>query len=297
MQLTNKHGLSQAWMNAVKADDEAYDKVGWRSVTNLISPVRASILRERHDEEVVEDVSDRIWALLGSACHYVLEKAADEDSLTEQRFTIEVLGKEISLKPDRVEVIPNTDPAEYHLKDLKITSVWSVILDTKIEWVTQTNIYAYALRTIGINVTRISMEVLMKDWQHKEAIRDKTYPQDKVAVVPIEVWTDEAVKELLEKRVRAFLEAEEMGDADLPECTEQERWARPDKFAITKKGAKRATKVCASRPEAERYMEDKGYTESTHEIVFRAGTSVRCEKYCSAKPFCNQYHENVNPEF
>jgi hypothetical protein len=137
----------------------------------------------------------------------------------------------------------------------------------------------------------------MKDWSHKEAIRDRDYPQDKVKVVPIEVWTDEAVDELLEKRVQAFIEAEKLNDADLPDCTFEERWARPDKFAVQKKGAARASRVLDSRPQAEEYMRDKGYGTDKYEIVFRPGQSVRCEKYCPAKPFCSQYHEKVNPEF
>jgi hypothetical protein len=296
MNLTNKHNLSRAWVNAVTQDDLTYDKTGWRSVTNLIAPVRATLLRERHQDELTEDVSDRIWMLLGSAVHYILEQAADEEALTEERFTIEVLGKEISLKPDRVEVIPNTNPVEYHLKDFKITSVWAVILDEKLEWVQQTNIYARALRKVGINVTRISIEVLMKDWQHREAIRDKTYPQDKIKVMPIEVWTDEAVDELLESRIKAYVEAERLPDNKLPECTERERWARPDKFAVQKKGASKATRVLDSRPEAEQYKLDKGYGPE-YEIVFRQGQSVRCEKYCPAREICSQYNEIINPSF
>jgi hypothetical protein len=296
MKITNRHNLSQVWIDAVKFDD--YDKVGWQSVTSLIAPVRQQMLIQRHDEEIEEDVTERIWMLLGSACHEILQRAAKEGdaALTEERFQIECLDKEISMKPDRVELIPGT-PNEYHLKDFKISSVWSVILDTKWEWAAQTNLYAYGLRKIGVNVTQISMEVLCRDWSKTDSLKNKEYPQDKVQVIPIEVWNDEACEDLLEKRVKEFIAAEKLTDDELPPCTETERWARPDKFAVKKKGATRSTKNCSSRAEAEQYMSEKGYTNSTHIIEFRPGKSVRCEDYCSVSRWCSQYNNEINPPF
>ncbi len=300
MQISNRLGLSKVWVDAVKFDD--YDKVGWRSATGLVAPVQQQLLMARHYEDIEEDVVDRMWLLLGSAVHEVLQRAAktaenDDASLTEERFLVEFEGKEISLKPDRVELIPGTFPLKYHLKDFKISTVWSVIHGLKKDWECQFNLYAYGLRKIDINVTEISAEVLLKDWKEIEALRNRDYPQNVVEVMPVRVWSDSECETYLSERVAAFDGAESLPDADLPPCTEQERWAVPDKLAIVKKGAKRATKVCSSRMDVDSYMSEKGITSNTHNVEFRPGESKRCEKYCTVTRWCDQYNTVINPPF
>jgi len=298
MRITNKLGLSQVWVDAVIAADD-YDKIGWRSCTGLIAPVRQQLLMERYDEQIEEDVIDRIWLLLGSACHQILQYAAKEHeaALTEERFLIECLGKEISFKADRVEEIPGTDPLQYHGKDFKISTVWSVIYDTKPEWIEQANLYAYALRIIGINVTKFDIELLCRDWSKSEAKKDHSYPQTQIQVIHIEMWDDARCQKLLESRITAYIEAEELEDIDLPACTSQERWSKPDTFAVMKKGAKRSTKNCGTKLEAQQYMGMKGLGSDTHAIEFRPGISTRCEDYCSVKRFCSQHNPDLNPPF
>jgi len=298
MQLTNKLGLSDCWVNAVKAFIEAYDKIGWKSATDLNAPVQQVQLRLRHDDEIVEDVSDHLWALLGSACHVVLEAGADENALTEMRFRIPILGKEISMKPDRIEPIPNTDPQEYHLKDFKITTVWTWIFDDKLEWVSKTNMYAFGLRSIGINVTKASHEMLFKDWSGRDLIeakqRERRYPPEKVAVMPVELWTVEAAKATLEKRVSEHLAGEKPEDHELPECSEEERWHRGDTFKVIKKGAKQAYRNFSTRLEAEEFRSTISKPD-LYDIKFFMGKSMRCEDYCPAKPFCHQYNTKIRP--
>lgn len=236
--------------------------------------------------------------LLGSVVHEILAKSADleDTALIEERFLIDFMGKKISMKPDHVEHIAGSNPIAYHLKDIKLTSVWSVILDDKFDWKAQTNCYAFGLRKIGINVTKISIECLLKDWSHTDAIKDKDYPQDKNLVIPIEVWPDERCEEYLAGRVKLFTECEKLADTMLPPCTMSERWARPTKYKVMKKGAERSTRNLSSMEDAETYIREKDM-QSTHEIVVEKGESIRCERYCAAKQFCNQYNTLINPAF
>ena len=292
MIVTNKHGLSEAWIAAVKGSAEEYQKAGWLSMTSLIAPIRIGMLRRRHEDEIEEDVSDRIWMLLGSACHYVLANAAkNAEAITEERFCIPVAGREISMQPDRVELIEGSSEPEFVLRDFKITSVWSILLDTKKDWVCQLNGYAWGLRQLGVNVTKLVIEALIRDWSLGEYKKDpERYPDCQVRAVDIEVWTDAACEDYLTRRVREYEAAWDLPDSQLPECTPEERWARPDKWAIQKPGAARATKVCDTQADAERNR------KPGMEIVHRPGEDIRCSRFCSAAPWCSTYCAKHNQE-
>ena len=73
MQLTNAMQLPDTIVEAVKADN--YHQDGHISVTGLIQPPRQRQLYERHKDLIVEDVSDRVWMLMGSNVHHILERS------------------------------------------------------------------------------------------------------------------------------------------------------------------------------------------------------------------------------
>ena len=60
--ITNKYGLPSSLYNALANDP--YVGGGDISITRLIAPPRIVALRKRHEAEIVEDASDRIWSLL-----------------------------------------------------------------------------------------------------------------------------------------------------------------------------------------------------------------------------------------
>ena len=103
VKITNKHGLPQALVNAVQNDP--YDGgVADISVTRLIQPPQIGYLAR--GVELEEDVSERIWVLLGQAVHTILERAYQHsDALVEQRLYTECCGWTVSGKPDLLEEI------------------------------------------------------------------------------------------------------------------------------------------------------------------------------------------------
>lgn len=71
--LTNRYNLPETLYNAIKADH--HYSAGDISVSQLIDAPQIRILKKLHRDELTEDVSDKIAAILGTGVHAVLERA------------------------------------------------------------------------------------------------------------------------------------------------------------------------------------------------------------------------------
>lgn len=291
IKITNSTGLPAALVRAVTNDP--YRKQGHISVTELIKPPRIRQLELRHDAEIEEDVTRRLWLLLGSAVHAVLERAEDRQAaeLIEQRMYKTVNGWRVTGKPDLWE-------APHSLHDYKFTSVWAVKLGSKPEWEAQLNAYAHLYRLHGFPVESASIIAVYRDWSKPQARRDPSYPQVGAQVVPVRLWGDDLVAMWAKSRVDAHQDAEAWPDDELPLCTAEERWERPTTWAVSKDGAKRALRVLESLEEAEAFVatELSKNPRAKLTITERPGLSVRCEDYCSVRPWCNQAPRLVERE-
>lgn len=107
--LTNKKNLNEAIVRAIKRD--WYSGTGEKrdySVTQLLVPPKIYHLLNRHKDEVEEDVSERMFMLMGSAMHAILERANEHDVeftiLSRVRaFFEKVHNGEIDKNPDEIE--------------------------------------------------------------------------------------------------------------------------------------------------------------------------------------------------
>ena len=136
MRITNHHNLSTPIVKAL-SKDEYTRGASHRSITQLIDSPRIRILRERHWDDLTEDISDRMWSVLGTAVHKVFEDHTGDDVISEERLFVEIDGWVIS---GAIDLQDSEGPIDY-----KCTSVWSVIHD-KIEWENQLNAYAWLMR-------------------------------------------------------------------------------------------------------------------------------------------------------
>lgn len=98
MKYTNNSNLPLPMASALQRDD--YVKVGDISVSSLISAPRRIALLQRHDAEIVTDVTENMWLLLGKSVHKVLESADTTNHFKEERLTTEILGWVVSGQPD-----------------------------------------------------------------------------------------------------------------------------------------------------------------------------------------------------
>ena len=280
MKITNKLGLPQPFVNVATPYEPT---PGHYSATSLLMSPRQFWLSRRHNDLIEEDVADRIWTLFGTAVHYVLQEGGEEDALTEEYLSAPFGDILVTGIADHYK--------DKTITDYKTTSVWSIIYGSRMEeWEEQLNIYAYLYRQSGFEVENIQVNAILRDWQ-KSKVRDDNYPENQVVKVPLTTWDEETQKRFITLRVTALNETKDLDDNSLPYCTDKERWKDPAKWAIMKKGRKRAVKLCHSEEEAELIMET---LDEKHYLEERPSVARKCADYCSVNIWCKQYQDEIS---
>ena len=86
MKYTNKYNMPDTLADAIKADP--YRGGGDISTTTLIDAPQIRILKKRHMGELEADVTDMLWALMGTAVHAILERANIKDARKQAFLTV-----------------------------------------------------------------------------------------------------------------------------------------------------------------------------------------------------------------
>ncbi len=298
----NPHKVHQAIVDAVKYDP--WSAAGDISVSQIVTPPLALVLAQRHDHEIVVDVGDRIFSLLGQAIHVILDRAAGGGPMdgtggpidgrpitfTEEPLTMEVAGWKVSGRPDLwMEHDPVTGFSNV-LTDWKTPMVGAMIRsDVRAEWVLQLNFYRLLYRAAGLPVDRMEIVAILKDWNKRASRERDDYPL--AAFIRREVPVLDNIEDLLIERVLAHQEARK----GKPRwCNTEERWARPDAYAVMKGKQKKAVAVFGEGTargggvnEAQDLVEKLGVTGARLRLEQRTGDKfVRCRDWCDAAPFC-----------
>jgi hypothetical protein len=272
METTNIHNLPEAIYNCLSKNRPPI--MGRYSVTDLIGSPLSRLLRMKHYNELEEDVSERLFALLGQSVHYVLEKGSPDNALAEEKLVINYKGIQIAGIADL-----------YHngiISDFKVVSAFSFLLGEKPEWVRQLNCYAWCYRQLGFDTYGLRIHAILRDWMRSKALREADYPQIPFQTVELPLWDEEEAREYVNSRISKHFIAEESGLA--PCCTDEERWMKPTTYAVYKPKLKRASRVLESREEAEEWaiinLGDK------YEIRERIGEYTKCLSYCACRMVC-----------
>lgn len=289
MKITNRANLPDALVRAVTNDP--YVGGGDISTTTLIGPPQIHYLRRKHENEIEEDVLDRIWSLLGQAVHTILERA-EQLGLPEERLYMPVLDWKLSGQFDRLVLTPTG-----LLQDYKVTSTWTS-LGPKPEWENQLNVLAHLCRYNGVDVGTLEIVAIYRDWSRAQALRSPDYPRYMVEIIPIKLWTPDEAQTYIEQRVKLHQSAILSGN--VPPCSNEERWYRGEEWAVTKAGRKSALRCLSTEAEAtawaiqNNHFKADGTATTGISVVHRPGKNVRCESYCSVSPFCHQYTDLQN---
>jgi len=269
MRITNHYNLPEAMLNVMGQFRKPQEKR--ISVTELVGAPLIRHLRMKHWDELEEDASELLWALLGQSVHYALEKGTPLDGLEEERLETQMIGITISGRSDL-----------WHrniIEDYKVTSVYAFLLGEKPDWERQLNVYAYLWAMNGFDVTGLKIRAILRDWVKSKTFQDEDYPKIPFHTVDIPLWPIEKTASYIQERIVKHL-------AEPEECTPEEKWSRPTTYAVIKKGNKRASRVFDVMEEAEAYAKE-GY-----EIIERQGMDVRCEQYCQVRAFCPYRRDN-----
>lgn len=282
MKVTNNLNLPEGFVKAV--DINRHCKEGTISATTLLHGIKSTILTDRHWDEMEVDVSDNIWAIWGTAVHALMEKEG-ENEVTEELLSYPVSNIKVTGRLD------NYDMKKKIISDYKTASVWKIKFEDFDDWKKQGLIYAWLLKKNGFETKKCRFIALLKDHSQTEAVRDSSYPQSPVYIYEFDV-TEKDIEEIeifIKGRVKEYEDNISLSDDDIKACTPDERWEVPGKFAVMKKGVKKAVKLFDDKKEAEKYAGDYDYYVEERKPEYK-----KCKNYCSCNKFCNFYKENVN---
>lgn len=283
MKVTNRLGLPAAFVNAVSV--RRHNEPGCYSATTLNKGAKEIILTDRHFDELEADAADSVWAVWGTAVHALMESQKDEN-FHEEKFEVPLSKSKITGQVDSYDMENAT------IFDWKTASVWKVIKADFADWKAQGMTYAWLMRQKGLPVKKCRFVALLKDHSKTKAQTDSTYPQSPVFVYEFDV-TEDGLKETGERLLKKVAEVEAaslLEDKDIPICSESERWAEPEKFAVMKEGRKSAVKLFDNKGDASAMAAELG---AKHYVERRLGVSRKCEGYCPCREFCEFYKNNI----
>ena len=285
MAMTNALNLPQPFVDAVS---RSYTyKPNRYSVTRILGDTCEAILTKRHADEIGGDVADAVWAVFGSAVHKILEQSKETDSqLKENWLSVQVGDYELSGIFDLYDADTKT------VTDWKTASVWKVKFGDFEDWRRQTLIYCWMLRQNGFDAENGEIVAMLKDHSKREARlkASEGYPPHPVYVKRWHFCENEFV--WAEKYVNTWFEMvrvqEQLEDGYLTPCSEKARWHKDDKWAVMKKGTKRALRLFDNEAGANirATAENVRAGKNLHYVEFRRGEDTKCEGYCDVAQWC-----------
>ena len=259
--MTNDYGIEREFADLIAGEPREPRPLNRYSATKLIGSIRQGVLAETEEPE--QDVSDLFPAFLGTAVHYYMEHhlPGETELHLEAPFGDNVVSG----------IIDNYDPATGVITDYKVKRCSD---DGWWEAAMQIKIYAWLLRKNGVVATMGRIVAIRRDWG-----KIRNAGQTPIETFEFRIGTSEIeeAESFIAERIKGFEEAR----AELPECTDDERWKQPDKWAVyAHKGDARAKKVFDSEAEAKACA-----GESMH-VEHRKGRDPRCECYCPYRRVC-----------
>jgi len=303
MIITNNKNLPQEFVKTIKCYPPKPERM---SVTHLIDEPLIRTLQIECWDDIIVDASDYVLMMLGISFHKQMENESDEYSEKKYEDLIDgmtLVGKADLYNPteNRINFINYKSGGDIiteqavipsnSISDWKVTSVWTLIYKDRIkEWEKQLNVYAFQHRLRNLQVDKLQIHCILRDWSERQAQREKDCPKNNFVTINIPLWTFEEQ----ERYVKEQLEFHAMNPRE--ECSSENKWektkvrnlAGQDVFIVGSvyavESPKKTMRVLPTRKEAEQWLSKKGKPD--YKIVERAGIPKRCVKYCSVRSVC-----------
>lgn len=286
MKVTNVMGLPKPFVEAATSDHEYTE--GRYSVTDVLGGTCEAILKRRHADDIEEDVSDRVWAILGTAVHEILRQAeASESQIQENWLSVQLEG--LASGYELSGIFDLYDDSTGTVTDYKNAGTIKWQRQDFEDYRMQTLLYCWLLQQIGFAAWNGEIVMILRDWSKGKAKFDKDYPQKQVQRVSFHFSEKdmEEAEEFVYMWFIAVKHEEALPDDCLEPCTPEQRWHRPDKYAVIKDGNKRATRVLDDPDEASALCDELSEkTGKPHHVEVRVGGDAKCESYCPVAEFC-----------
>lgn len=279
MKYTNKFNIPQTFVNVLHRPTYSKGRANL-SVTQLINSPKIVNLTQKHEAELEQDVADMVWSIFGTAVHSVLEHGKDKNHVVEERLHTEFEGWRIS---GAIDLQINV-PEGIQIRDYKTTSAWAV-MNEKIEWEQQLNIYAWLVETVKKKpVVDVGIVAIIRDWARRDAVKEG-YPEAPIKELPVKLWPYAVRQAFVMQRIglHSACEFAMETEGELPPCTSAEMWERPTVYAVKKKGGVRAKSLHDTQEEAEQAL------GKDCELEVRHGERIRCANFCAVSSYCDQW--------
>lgn len=196
---------------------------GTLSITTLLKPVQETVLIQRHNEDITVDAMERLFSLLGSGVHAVLEKVESKDIVPIERLFWEIEGRKISGKYDLIRKKSNK------VTDFKVTSAWSVVYGSRIDdWRHQLSSYRYLyFKNKKVLLSDVGSIIgIFRDWRESDAQKEG-YPKQPIMEMNVKLLGIDETESFLKDKVKNIIRTEPLADNRLPQCSDEDRWFNP----------------------------------------------------------------------
>lgn len=291
MKVTNVSGLPQIVEDWANWDNYQRGNADY-TTTELIKPPRILELERRHAKEIQRDITDLLWRLSGQAKHIIFEQIARQNPdryIAEERLTMAVAGVVISGQLDLYDL------EEDALYDWKETKTWKQVIGDTEDWTAQANINAFLVYNMkNLTPKKLANIAIFKDWSVRQAMRDREYPQLPIKAWDLELWDFNRTLQFIQKRVSLHKKASGAAeDGALPLCSPKERWQKPPRWAVMKRGRIRAVKLFDTIVEADAFIRDAS-DSAVLSIEERKAEETRCLFYCDVAQVCDFGRQVLN---
>lgn len=286
MRVTNALNLPQAFVNAVSV--KRHNAPGCFSATTLNKGAKEIVLTDRHYDELEVDAAENVWAVWGTAVHSLMESQQD-NNFHEEHFEVPVSNSKVT------GTVDSYDMEHAMIYDWKTASTWKVIYQDFSDWYQQGMCYAWLLTKSGLEVRHCRFVALLKDHSKTKARTDSTYPQSPVFIYEFDVTPEELrqTEARILTKVQEIEAAYQQDDDAIAPCSEAERWADGEKWAVMKNGRKSAVKLFDNRADAEAMAGENG---NSYYVEHRPAVSKKCLEYCNCCDFCSFYKSITKEE-